>query len=531
MEEYRKTIRDIDVSKKYVLLRAGLDVPLDATKELLDPDRVKDDTRIRDILPTLKYLIEQNAKIILAAGWCGRPEGEESDYSMAPVAKKIEQILREEKLLKHNVLIAPNCFEDKKPRSVYKNRDEVKKIVKDLKDGQIVVLENVRYDVEANINDKDFAAFFASLADIYVNDNETQNHRKEATIVTTPLLIAQKGGEVVYGFKYVDVLDKIGGLKKKLENQARGSFVFGLCGKKIESNPGITSKITVGVNLMDKMHDGDVLIAGGGVVYTFLLAQYYAGIIDANLEKIKYITAGYDQKILSQTKEMKDKKIEAEIIDEFIEKLQKQKSTDLKTLLNLTDKEIKRLIGSSYIRWGQEGEQIVFAYNIIAKAKIKGIKIITACDHIIANTAPNKGGMLPKDAKIKVYENPVGIPEGWLGVGEGPKTLKKIADIIKNASIYLQSGPFSIEEPNVEKISQTDAIIFEAVKWCKEKGGLTIGAGGDTVARIHSMKKENSFSIITSAGGATLELIETGTSKGKEAVEKAQDNKKVFYKQ
>jgi len=519
--EYRRTAKDINVKEEYVMVRVGLDVPLDITKDLLDPARVTDDTRIKDIIPTLKYLIQNKAKIILAAGWCGRPKGIDPDYSMAPVAKRLELILKERNMLKHSVLIAPNCYEDKTPKSVYKNREEVAKIVKGLKPGQIAVLENVRYDPEANANDTDFAAFFASLADVYINENETQNHRKEATIVTTPLLIAEKGGEVVYGLKYVEVLDKIGSLKQKLENPKRGFFVFGLCGKKIESDPGITSKITVAIGLIDKMRKGDFIITGGAVTYTFILAQHYSPKIKANLEKANQIVKKYDEKIISRTKDKKAEEAEA-----ITKEIQKEKSKELKNLAGIYDEEINKLVGNSYIRWGQEGEQIVFAYNLIAKANAKGVEVITAYDHTITNKAPDKRGMLPKDAEIKIYQNPTGIPQGWLGVGEGTKTLKKIADIIENAGIYLQSGPYSIEDSRVEEASNTNKITFEAAKRCKEAGGITIGAGGDTVARINSIKAEDSFSVISNAGGATLELIETGTSVGKKAVEEAQKFKK-----
>lgn len=518
MSEYRKTVKDIDVKGKFVMVRAGLDVPLDPKKDLLDPYRVTDDTRIVDVIPTLSYLVENDAKVILAAGWCGRPKGEDPDYSMAPVAKRIEKILKEKNVLKHDVLIAPNCFEDKKPRSVNKNKDEVKSIVENLKEGQIVVFENVRYDPEANANDKDFAAFFASLADVYVNDNETQNHRPEATVVTTPVLIAQKGGEVVYGLKYIDVLGKIGGLKQKLESVDRGAFVFGLCGKKIESDPGITSKITVAKDLIDQMREGDSIITGGAVTYTFILAEHYSSKIKENLEKVNEIVERYNGEIVSKTKDVKDKKEAAAITAD----IQKQKSDELKNLLGITDEEIKKLIGDSYIRWGQEGEQIVFAHNVVSKAESKGVEIVTSFDHTIANKLSDKSGNLPDDAEIKIFENKTGIPEGYLAVGEGPKTLEKIEGLIENACIYLQSGPYSIEDYRVEEISKTDAKIFEAVRKCKEKGGITIGAGGDTTARINGLNAQDAFSTITSAGGATLELIQTGTSKGKKAVEEAQ---------
>lgn len=523
MAEYRKTVKDINVKGKFVMVRCGLDVPLDPKKDLLDPERVTDDTRIRDIIPALQYLIGHGSKIILAAGWCGRPKAEDPDYSMAPVAKRLEQILAEKGVLKHKVLIAPDCFKDRKPRSVYKNRGEVRKIIGNLKEGQAVVLENVRYDPEANMNDKSFADFFASLAEIYVNENEVQNHREEATVVTVPVLIAKKGGEVVYGLKYVGVLNNIGDLKRKLENPGRGFFVLGLCGKKIESEPGITSKITVARGLMDKMRRGDTLLIGGAVTYTFILAQHYASRIKKNLGKVNKIVEKYDRRIVSETKNVEDKEQAAQVTD----KLQKRKSDELKVLLGIEDKEIKELVGDSYIRWGQEGEQFVYAYNVLCEAKAKGIGIIAGYDHIITNKLPDKSGTLPNNAEIKVHKSPINIPKGWLAVAEGPKTLKAMAKKIEKAGIYLQSGPFSIEDKRVELVSKTDHTIFNAVRKCKAKGGITIGAGGDTVARMHRLKAENAFSIITSAGGATLELIETGTSKGKEAVEEAQSARKT----
>ncbi|MBW2989364.1 phosphoglycerate kinase [Candidatus Woesearchaeota archaeon] len=517
---YRKTVKDIDVKGKYVFLRASLDVPLDPAKDLLDPERVTDDTRIKDIMPTLYYLIDEGAKIILAAGWCGRPKGEDADFSMAPVAKRIEQLLENVGKMKHEVLIAPNCYIDKKPRSAYKNQEEVKGIINGLKEGQVAVMENVRYDPEANANDEGFAEFMASLAGsnaVYVNEAEAQNHRPEATVISVPLMIAKNGGEAVYGLKYADVLDKIGGLKDKLKYDNRGSFVLGLCGKKIESDPGITSKITVARDLIDQMRKGDAIVMGGAVTYTFLLAQHYKEKIESNTKKVNEIVKRHDEMISSETKDVKDKKEAAAITAD----IQKKKSEELKGLLEVTDEDIKRLIGDSYIRWGQEGEQIVFAYSVIAKAEPKGVEVITALDHTITDKLPDKKGSLPEDAEIKAYENPTGIPEGFLGVGEGPKTLEKIAEAIKNCGIYLQSGPFSIEDERVEEMSKTDKMTFDAARECREKGGVTIAAGGDTVARVNTRKAQDSFSTITSAGGATLELI-NGKSKGRDAVEEAQ---------
>ncbi|MBI2142220.1 phosphoglycerate kinase [Candidatus Woesearchaeota archaeon] len=298
---------------------------------------------------------------------------------------------------------------------------------------------------------------------------------------------------------------------------------MGLCGKKIESDPGITSKITVVRGLLDKMRSNDALLIGGAVTYTFILAQHYASRIKGNLDNVNKIVGKYDSRIVSEVKSMKDKEQAAKAA----EKLQKQKSDELKALLGIEDKEIKKLVGDSYIRWGQEGEQFVYAYNVLSEAEARGIAVVIGYDHVIANKLPDKSGTLPEGAEIRVHKSPINIPEGWLGVAEGPKTLREMAKKIENAGIYLQSGPFSIEDEGVEAISKTDHAVFNAVSKCKSNGGITIGAGGDTVARIHRLNAENAFSIMTSAGGATLELIETGTSKGKGAVEEAQRMRKM----
>ena len=326
---------------------------------------------------------------------------------------------------------------------------------------------------------------------------------------------------IVYGFQYANVLDNIGTIIQKLETAERGSFVFGLCGLKIESDPGITSKITVARDLIDRMRSRDVIITGGAVTYTFLLAQYFDSRIEPVADQAAAIVEKYDQMILDQTKGLN----EEDKVKELTKRLQKQKSEELKSLIGITDEEIRQLVGSSYIKWGQEGEQIVFAHNVIAKAHSRGVRVITAYDHTIANGSPNKQGILPVETAIKMYSNATRIPQGWLGVAPGPKTLEKIAEIIRNAGLYIQSGPYSIEDSRVEDTSATDRTIFAAVLQCKENGGTTIAAGGDTTFRVNVCNAQEAFETVTSAGGATLELI-LGKSVGRDAVEEAQEFKK-----
>ena len=229
------TLKDADVKNKTVFVRASFDVPLDSSKILLDPKRVRDDSRIKDAVPTLTYLIKNNAKIILEPGWLGRPKGEDAELSMAPVALRLQEILKEEKLLKHPVLLTPNCLDGSRPRSVYKNKEEAIKDISRVKEGQIILLENVRFDAEANANDQKFAEFIASLAGknaVYVNEAEAQNHRPEATITSVPKCICKNGGKAVFGFKLAEVINYLGDISKHLEKKERGTFIFFLCGKK-----------------------------------------------------------------------------------------------------------------------------------------------------------------------------------------------------------------------------------------------------------------------------------------------------------
>ena len=507
------TLNDLDVQGKRVLLRCSFDVPLDSNKSLLDHQRVRDDSRIRDAIPTLKFLIENKTKIILASGWLGRPEGEDPELSMAPVALRLQELLREQDLLKHNVLLTPNCLDGSKPRSVYKNKDEVAMDVSKLKDGQIIVLENVRYDPEANSNDQEFAKFIASLAGknaVYVNEAEAQNHRPEATIVSVPHFIVENGGKAVFGFKCAEVIKYIGNISKLLNKKDRGRFVFFLSGKKIETQVGITSKITVTNALLDKMNEGDVLVVQGAVTYTFLLAQQYFNVIKNKIREAEDIIEDCNRKQKEETAKIKkeNKSESSRILVEREAQIQKEKSEKLKQLINVTDAQIRNLIGASFVEWKEIGEQIIFAAQVLLKAKSRMVEVLLGFDHTITNNYPDKFGSLPKDSEIKFFDAPKGIPEGWLGVAPGPKTLDIIYESVKNCYMLILAGPLSIEDERVEKFSETNKKLIRAIKEAKDNGGITIGAGGDTAAVINRWGGEEAFTILSNAGGATLELIE-----------------------
>lgn len=521
------SLKNIDVSGKNVFLRCSFDVPLDSTKGLLDSKRVRDDSRIKDALPTLSYLIKNNAKIILAGGWLGRPKGEDQELSMAPVALRLQELLKEAGLLKHPVILTPNCLDGSNPRSAYKNKDEVARDVAGLKEGQVILLENVRYDPEANADNQKFAEFMASLAGndaVYVNEAEAQNHRPEATITSVPSLISKNNGKAAFGFKVADVIKYLGNLSKLLEKQGRGPFIFFLSGKKIETQVGITSKISVTYSLLDKMKEGDIIFVQGAVTYTFLIAEEYLDVIERELDSISRIIESYNKKIKEESdrikKEVKENASEAALKAQ--ESLQKEKSGRLKEIIGITDNEIRYLIGNSFVEWKEIGEQIIFAAQLYIKARSKKVAVITNVDHTITNKYPDKFGNLPQDSEIKTFGSAVGIPEGWLGVAPGPKSLDIISSNVKSAFMLIVAGPLSIEEPRVEEFSKTNKKLLEAVKEAKNNGAITIAAGGDTAAMARTYKGEDAFTVVSNAGGATLELIEKdGKLPGIMAVENA----------
>ena len=514
------TIKDIDIKNKIVFLRVSFDVPLDSAKSLLDPKRVRDDSRIKEAIPTLSCLIKNNCKVILASGWLGRPKGEDADLSMAPVALRLQELLKEEGVLKHPVLLTPNCLDGSRPRSVYKNKEEVKKEVSKLKEGQIILLENVRYDPEANANDESFAEFMASLAGknaVYVNEAEAQNHRPEATITRVPKYIHKNGGRAVFGLKLAEVIKYLGRISKLLGKKERGPFIFFLSGKKIETQVGITSKISVTHALLDKMKEGDIIIVQGAATYTFLIAEKYLAVIGKKYDELKNIIDEYNNKIRNETKPEKDASKAAQLQ----ESIQKEKSDKIKEIIGLTDNKIRYLIRNSFVEWKEIGEQVVFAAQVYMKAKSKKVVVLTNIDHTITNKYPDKFGNLPADAELKMFEFAVGIPEGWLGVAPGTKSLDIICKKVRSAHMLILAGPLSIEEPRVEEFSKTNKKLFDAIKEAKKKGAITIAAGGDTAAVVKACNGEDSFTVVSNAGGATLELIEkNGKLPGIEAVEK-----------
>ena len=230
----KKSVEDLDVAGKRVIVRVDFNVPLD--KET--GTKITDDKRIKGALPTIKYLVDNNAKVILVSH-LGRPKnGPEAKFSMKPAADRLAELIG-----KPVTLAADVIGEDAKAKAAA------------LKDGEILMLENVRFHKEETKNDPKFAAELASMADLYVNDAFGTAHRAHASTAGLANFLPSACGYLIK-----KEIDFIGGA---LDNPAR-PFVAILGGAKV------SDKIGVITNLLDK---ADTIIIGGGMAYTFIGAQ------------------------------------------------------------------------------------------------------------------------------------------------------------------------------------------------------------------------------------------------------------------
>ena len=228
----KKTIEDINVSGKKVLVRCDFNVPLDADKNITD------ETRINAALPTIRYLLDKGAAVILCSH-LGRPKGEfNMKYSLAPVAKRLSEKLGFEVKLASDVI-----------------GESAKKLAAEVKPGEAILLENLRFHVEEEKNDPAFAKELASMADVFVNDAFGTAHRAHASTEGVTHYLPSVAGYLIG--KELDVMGKA------LTNPVR-PFVAILGGAKVKDKIGVIT------NLIDKV---DALLIGGGMAYTFIKAQ------------------------------------------------------------------------------------------------------------------------------------------------------------------------------------------------------------------------------------------------------------------
>ncbi len=229
----KKTIEDIDVKGKKCLVRCDFNVPL-------KDGQITDENRLVGAMPTIKYLQEHGAKVILCSH-LGKPKGEaKKELSLAPVAKRLSEMLGKE------VVFAAD------DKVVGEN---AKKAVSEMKDGDIVLLENTRYRAEETKNEENFSKELASLAEIFVNDAFGTAHRAHCSTVGVGNFLEER----VCGYLIQKEIDFLG---SAVENPQR-PFLAILGGAKVSSKLGVIN------NLLEKV---DTLIIGGGMAYTFLKA-------------------------------------------------------------------------------------------------------------------------------------------------------------------------------------------------------------------------------------------------------------------
>lgn len=230
----KKTVRDINVEGKKVLVRCDFNVPID------ENGKITDNRRIVGALDTIKYLMDKNAKVILCSH-LGRPKGEyKKEFSLEPVAKELSRLLGKEVKLAGDIV-----------------GDSAKSLVANMKEGDIVLLENVRFDPREEKNDEEFSKELASLAEVFVNDAFGTAHRAHSSTTGVASFLP-----AVSGFLIEKELKFLG---SSLENPER-PFVAILGGKKVSDKIGVIN------SLLEKV---DTLMIGGAMAYTFFKAQGY----------------------------------------------------------------------------------------------------------------------------------------------------------------------------------------------------------------------------------------------------------------
>ena len=230
-----KNIRDLDIKNKTVLIRVDCNVPLD------EHGNITDDTRIRGVLPTINYALDEQAKVIICSHM-GRPDGQRQEkFSMAPVAKRLSRLLDKE------VKLAPDCI-----------GNEVETMVSQMAQGDVLLLENLRFHAAEKKNDPEFCQQLAKLAEVYVNDAFAVAHRAHASVVG----VVEYFKDCAAGFLLQQEMDYF---HRSASNPSR-PLVAIVGGAKVSSKLGALR------NMMDRV---DKMIIGGAMANTFLKAQGY----------------------------------------------------------------------------------------------------------------------------------------------------------------------------------------------------------------------------------------------------------------
>ena len=387
----KKTVRDISVKSKRVLVRCDFNVPIDK-----ETGKITSDKRIVESLKTIKYLINAGAKVIL----CSHIGKTGQNKTLLPVSKRLSE------LLEKDVIFIENIF-----------ADNVRDIIDSMQDGDVVLLENTRMTEREEANDEAFAKYLASFAEIFVNDAFGSAHRAHASTEGVTKFLPSVAGFLIE--KEIEALDH------SINNPVR-PLVAIVGGAKVSSKIGVLN------NLLDKV---DTLLIGGAMTYTFIKAQ--GGSVGASL------------------------------CEEY--------KTDV-------------------------------ALEVLQKAANKGVKVILPVDNVIATE-------MTEDAETMVVPSNE-IPEGYMGLDIGPKTIGIFESEIKKAGTVVWNGPVGLFE--VDKFAEGTRRVAQAMA---ESDAVTIIGGGDSAAAVEKFGLESEMTHISTGGGASLEFMEGKKLPGIEALE------------
>lgn len=380
----KKTVRDVDVRGKRVLLRCDFNVPQDK-----QTGEITSDKRIVASLPTINYLLDNGARVI-ACSHLGKPKGQVVPaLSLAPVAKRLAELLGRPVAFSGDV----------------GGEDTVKKAAA-LKDGEIMLMENVRFEPGETKNDPEFSKRLASLADIFVSDAFGSVHRAHCSTTGVADYLPAYAGFLVE--KELSVMGKA------LADPKR-PFVAILGGAKV------SDKIGVITNLIEK---ADTIIIGGGMAYTFFKAMGYG-------------------------------------------------------------------IGTSLL----EADKVELAGETMEKARARGVKLLLPVNTVV-------GDRFAADCDHKTVPSNK-IPDGWMGLDIGQKTVTQYSEEIRSAGTVVWNGPMGVFEfPAFAKGTKGIA------KAMAESDAVTIVGGGDSAAAVEQMGFADKMTHISTGGGASLEFLE-----------------------
>lgn len=388
-----KTLKDFEFQDKIVFLRLDLNVPMEGTE-------ITDETRIKAALPTIEFLRDHGAKIVMASH-LGRPKSSaDKEFSLEPVAKRMSQLLNGEVLLLDET-----------------DSDAIKHLLGGMKRNQFLLLENVRFEPGETKDSEEYAQRLATHIDIYINDAFGASHRAHATIHALPKLMKNRG----IGFlieKEINFLDQL------LTNPQRPYWAV-LGGAKV------SDKIAVIEKLLDVV---DGFVIGGAMAYTFLKAMGHS-------------------------------------------------------------------VGNSLV----EQDKVRYAAEMVERIKARNKSLLLPVDHLITTSI--------KDVSALKTTNDANIPDGYLGVDIGPKTIMMYQAALSKAKTIFWNGPMGVfETPEMAKGT------FAIARILAETDAMKVVGGGDSAAAAEASGYAEKMTHISTGGGASLEYLQGDSLPGLEVL-------------